>query len=132
MSGNVARYVRLVLTRCHRDDWRPPVLSRSARHLLEVLSNYANEHGQAFPAVDTLAERMAITAANVRRARAELVAAGVIAVDDGGGRHRTNTYRFPVDTPLEVVHNPRGTARPKNQEEPRNTSTNAVDRKSVV
>lgn len=147
MSAVTARYVRLLLTRCDRPDWRPPVLSPNARHLLEVLSSYANEGGQAFPAVDTLAERMGRGVRFVQRARAELVAAGVIALDEGGGRHHANTYRFPVMSPLGVVHNgvspdrvspstgvshqtPNGVSpdTPKSHEVPRITSTDAVPR----
>jgi hypothetical protein len=101
-------------------------LSPRACHLWEVLSNLANVAGEAFPSVDTLARRMHIVAANVRRARAELVAAGVIAVDTGGGRRRPNVYRFPVTAPAVLaeepprhragfgptaIHNPRATAR---------------------
>lgn len=131
MSNPTARYLRLTLTNADRDpNWRPPVLSPRARHLLEVLSSYADETGQAWPSVDTLAERMGITPANVRRARAELVADGWIAVDVGGrARGDVNVYRFPVRSPLELVadpDNPRATARDSRPQPARQRAGNAV------
>ena len=140
MSARTAEYLRLLLT--PKDDQgnyvdpSPSIagLSSGALHLWEVLSNLASIDGEAWPSVDLLARRMHKTAANVRRARAELVAAGVIAVDIGGGAD-ANTYRFPLAAPLSTPRapargvddphparqraaTPRGTARPRSIEDP--------------
>jgi len=153
VSAATSRYVRLMLTRSGRANWTAPTLSRTARHLLEVIAHYADLEGHAFPAVDTLAERMGITPANVRRARAELVAAGIIAVDLGGGQGNSNTYRLPVMSPIrgedlstsrapargfddpqparQRASNPRASARGRSIEDPRVTSTDAVPRAAL-
>jgi hypothetical protein len=123
VSTDAARYVRELLV---PSDGSPPApdvaaLSRSARHLAEVLANMAGVGGDCWPSVETLATRMGVTAANVRRARVELVNAGVIAADlSVGGPGRTNRYRFPVGDRLSTTRaparesdpaNPRGGAR---------------------
>ena len=90
-------------------------LSRNACHLLEVLSNlaYHDDNIARDHAVSAIAKRMKVAAATVRRARAELVAAGVITVDPGGtgDRRDVNRYRFPLGAPVEVVPTPRASAR---------------------
>ena len=45
-----------------------------------------------------LADELGVTAATVRRARAELVAAGVIDITLMGGGTDTNVYRFELST----------------------------------
>lgn len=110
MTARLSQYVRVVLADPTLE------LGARARHLLEVLAHYADHTGTAWPSVPTLAGRMGVTAANVRRARAELVNAGLIAVDLSPGGRRgadglTNRYRFPVMTPLDLVHIPRASAR---------------------
>ena len=107
MSIRTAAYTRLTLTPKNQEGHRVPpspaiaALSPRARHLWEVLSNLANLDGETWPPVAELADRMGITAANVRRARTELVEAGVVTVETGGGA-RANRYRFPVRTPFEL------------------------------
>ena len=131
MSIATAAYTRKLLD--PRDPEGNPVepspsiaaLSPRARHLWEVLSQLANVAGETFPAVDTLARRMGITAANVRRARAELVAAGVLAVTPGGGRGHANVYRFPVTSPVVLAEEParhRAGSRPTDIPNPRATA----------
>lgn len=120
MSARTAEYLRVMLTPkqdgAHVDQ-HPSIdaLSRNARHLLEVLSNlaYHGDNTARDHAVPTLAKRMGVTAATVRRARAELERAGIIAVERGGsGLHKdVNGYRFPLGAPVEVVPTPRATAR---------------------
>lgn len=118
MSARSAQYLRVMLT--PRNDDRTPAdvhpsiaaLSPTACHLWEVLSNLAwHTDNAAIEPVAELARRMHLHPANVRRARAELVRAGVIAVDEGGGRGNANRYRFPLAAPVEDVHNPRADAR---------------------
>lgn len=122
MSARTAEYLRVMLTPrdpATREHLAPSpsidALSSRARHLWEVLSNlaYHDDHTARDHAVATLAKRMGVTAATVRRARAELVAAGVITVDGGGSGpvSDVNRYRFPFATPVEIVHTPRASAR---------------------
>jgi len=103
MTAAVSRYVRVVLAELELE------LGPRARHLLEVLGNCAGADGSSWWSVESLAARMAVTPATVRRARAELVAAGLVMVDIGGGR-QSNTYRLPITSALGVVHTPRAGA----------------------
>lgn len=117
MSAQTARYLRVLLTPQQPDgstaEQHPSIaaLSPRARHLWETLSNLAfpEDNARTIP-VAVLATRLGVTPAVVRRARAELVAAGVIAVDTGGGS-AANRYRFPLAPPAEIVHTPRVSAR---------------------
>jgi hypothetical protein len=117
VSAQTARYLRVMLTPQNPDgspaELHPSIaaLSPRARHLWEALSNlvFPEDNARVIP-VAVLAQRLGISPANVRRARAELVAAGVIAVDTGGGAD-ANRYRFPLAPPVEDVHTPRATAR---------------------
>lgn len=125
VSARTAEYLRVMLTPKDPDtrEHRAPHptladLSPRARHLAEVLSNlaYHDDNTARDHAVSSLAKRMGVTAATVRRARAELVEAGIVTVDAGGsGRHfDVNRYRFPLAAPVEVVHTPRVDARQEN------------------
>jgi hypothetical protein len=104
------------MTREHLDP-HPSIdgLSPTARHLLEVLSNLAySDNVVRDHSVATLAKRMGVTAATVRRARARLVSAGLIQVEPApstGTDRDVNRYRFPLGAPVEIVHTPRATAR---------------------
>jgi DNA-binding transcriptional ArsR family regulator len=121
VSARTAEYLRVMLTPkdehgAHRDQHASiAALSRNAVHLWEVLSNlaYHDDNTARDHAVSCLAKRMKVTPATVRRARAELVAAGLVTVDGGGSGSQkdVNRYRFPLGAPVEVVHTPRASAR---------------------
>jgi hypothetical protein len=78
------------------------------------LALYSDRDGIAKPTVIELADAMGLTPANVRRARAQLVAAGAIGWERSRGRRR-NRYRFPFDPYIgsteNDIPNPRGGAR---------------------
>jgi len=123
VSARTAQYLRVMLTprdpvtHKHLDPAAAvDALSSRACHLLEVLSNlaYHDDNTARDHSVETLAKRMHVTAATVRRARGELVAAGLIAVDLGGTTGHpddVNRYRFPLGAPVEIVPTPRAGAR---------------------
>lgn len=71
-----------------------PHLSFGARFLLVVLATYADQAGVCWPSIPTLARVMGVTDRNVRKARAQLVDAGAIAVDQRPGH--SAIVRFPV------------------------------------
>jgi len=89
-----------------------PELAVSARVVYMTLIIRTDDNGLCWPSVETIATTAGIVPANVRRHVAALVAAGLIAVERGGGRRHTNLYRLTV----EVVPNPRGTARVSDDE----------------
>src|SRR5262245_48808792 len=70
-------------------------LSTTARLLLYELAAHCGEDGTCSPSVARLADGLGVHAGNVRRARAELVAAGLVAVEIQRGRGHANVYRFP-------------------------------------
>lgn len=113
MSIRTAAYTRELLDPRDQEgrpmDPSPSIAALSARacHLWEVLSQVAAVDATAFPSVPTLARRMHVAECTVQRARAELVAAGVLAVDHGGGAGNPNRYRFPVAPGLQAVEPPR-------------------------
>jgi len=86
-------------------------LSPTARHLLAWLVIHTGRQGTSYPSVETLADLMGITPSNVRRARAELVDADLIAVSFGGGRGRSNTYLLRHGSNPEVLSTTRAPAR---------------------
>ncbi|RPH33807.1 MAG: helix-turn-helix domain-containing protein, partial [Chloroflexi bacterium] len=88
VSAAWSRYIRETLD--ERTD-----LSSRARHLLDRLGHHVNGEGICWPSVDTLARQMGVTASTVQRARAELVAAGVITIIVTAGRGHSNLYAFP-------------------------------------
>lgn len=62
--------------------------------LLLALADYANDRGECWPSVDTLARKARVTDRHARRILRELVDAGEIEIREGGGRNRVNVYRI--------------------------------------
>jgi hypothetical protein len=63
------------------------------RAVLLVLVEHMNEHGRAWPSMARIAAHAGITERSARRRVRALEADGWLAVEGGGGRHRTNVYR---------------------------------------
>lgn len=61
-----------------------------------VISAHMNGTGEAWPSVGTIAAECDLHAATVQRARSVLVARGLLVVDQGGGRSKTNRYRAAI------------------------------------
>lgn len=142
MSVDAGAVIRVAFTsRDEAGKLRPPNadvagLTPTDRHLWEVLAHVADDSGMSWYSVDALAQRMGITAANVRRAARRLQAAGVLdVVSTGGGRGHTNLYRVPVQAQkparqraVSAPRNPRGGAqKPARQR----AETRAVPRDEV-
>lgn len=65
-----------------------------ARAVLHMIATYADQHGNARPAAERLAEDTGYCLRSVRRALAELVELKILDMVRGGGRHRTTVYRM--------------------------------------
>jgi DNA-binding transcriptional MocR family regulator len=61
-----------------------------------VIGAHMNGTGEAWPSVGTIAAECDLHAATVQRARSVLVARGLLVVDQGGGRSKTNRYRAAI------------------------------------
>ena len=72
-------------------------LSGPARSLLMLLAAYANAANYCHPGRQELADALAVNPSTIKRARAELEAAGLVKVFAGGqGPRATNGYWLPV------------------------------------
>lgn len=60
--------------------------------LLLALADYANDAGECWPAVETVARKARLTERHARRILRELEAEGEIECRPGGGRNRVNVY----------------------------------------
>jgi DNA-binding transcriptional ArsR family regulator len=103
MSWQAVSYAVAVLD----DDTELPA---GARCVLLVIAEKANRvHGTTWPTAETIGRTCGMSAAQVRRHVAALVARGYIDVERRPGT--SNRYRFPlmgsVDEAPEVVHTPR-------------------------
>ena len=67
-----------------------PTLTPMAKLLTFALLSYMDAKGSCFPRVELLARRMGVHRNTVKRARAELVAAGLLRVAESSGH--SNTY----------------------------------------
>jgi DNA-binding transcriptional regulator YhcF (GntR family) len=61
-----------------------------------VISAHMNGIGEAWPSVSVLAEECGLDSRTVKRARAALVTGGLLVVDLGGGRSKTNRYTAAI------------------------------------
>lgn len=61
-----------------------------------VIGAHMNGTGEAWPSVGTIAAECDLHAATVQRARSVLVARGLLVVNQGGGRSKTNRYRTAI------------------------------------
>lgn len=77
--------------------------SSSRKLVLLVLANYSNEHGEAYPSVETIADLAELNAKTVRSALAELIAEGLIR-DTGKRCGRTQNIRvWALQIPSETL-----------------------------
>lgn len=74
-----------------------------------ALADFAREDGYCWPSIDTVAKYARMSPRSTQRSIRSLVEAGELAIEEGGGRHRTNTYRILVigkgdkETPFSEV-----------------------------
>lgn len=69
----------------------------SALLLLLAIADNANEAGEAWPSIDTLAKKVRMTDRNVQMLVQRLVDSGELQVEPGGGKHHTNHYRVTLN-----------------------------------
>jgi len=65
--------------------------------LLLALADYANDQGECWPSVRTLAGRMGLCERTIYKLIARAVRAGYITVVPGGGKGRSNRYRLMLE-----------------------------------
>lgn len=61
-----------------------------------ALADFARDDGYCWPSIDTVSKYARIGRRATQRAIRSLVDAGELAIEEGGGRHKTNTYRILV------------------------------------
>jgi pyocin large subunit-like protein len=71
----------------------------TVRLVLYALADMANDDGECWPSIASLVERTGLGERAIQTALAGLVSAGTLAVERGGGRGRTNLYRFQYPAP---------------------------------
>ncbi len=79
--------------------------------LLLALADYANDQGECWPSVRTLAGRTGLSERTVYRILARAARAGYIIVIPGGGKGRSNRYKLMLEVlrghqPPKQVHRP--------------------------
>lgn len=74
--------------------WSRSESRNGARLVMLALADRADDNGCAWPSIDDLAERTKLSPRAVQKAIAALVDSGELAVENGGGRHRSNRYRI--------------------------------------
>lgn len=80
-----------------------------------ALADYANDAGECWPSIKSIAEKARMTERGVQRILRELEAEKWIETDHGNGRHGCNKYRINPDpryTPTESRPDPRSTKTP--------------------
>jgi hypothetical protein len=93
------------LTRCL------PPLTPAAHKIYLYIAGHVGAQGLCFPSIETLAAEAHLHPGTVRKARAELEEAGLIATTPGGGR-RSNLYQL-IDFRLSTPRAPRRGVTPR-------------------
>lgn len=81
--------------------WERSQARLASRLVLLALADFADEGGQAWPSVETLARHCALGRRRVQMALRELEAAGEIVVSREAGVHGVNLYRITMGVPEE-------------------------------
>lgn len=74
--------------------WSRSESRNGARLVMLALADRADDNGCSWPSIDDLAERTNLSRRSVQKGIAALVEIGELAVENGGGRHRSNRYRI--------------------------------------
>lgn len=64
--------------------------------LMLAIADFADDAGIAFPSMERLANKARLTQRRAQQLIADLVKSGELAVERGGGKRRTNTYRVTL------------------------------------
>jgi hypothetical protein len=79
--------------------WENTKQSGSNLVILLAISDFANDDGEAWPSVNTLAKKARITERECQFILRKLTEAGEIEIDTNGGPHRCNLYRVKWASP---------------------------------
>lgn len=94
--------------------WKESAAEGGARLVLLALAHFANDDGDAWPSVPSLAGRTRMTERNVQLCLRQLQTTGEITLSKGGGRSVTNRYRITLkgeDLSPKLVHPSRETVK---------------------
>jgi Helix-turn-helix domain len=72
--------------------WAHSKSTGSARLVLLAIADFADDHGKAYPSVETLAKKAAISERTAQYAIRELVTLGELCVEENAGRRGCNLY----------------------------------------
>lgn len=74
--------------------------------LMLAIADYASDDGEAFPSIQTLADKSRMSVRNARYVVKQLVDSGELEVQPGAGRNGSNLYRLKVTPNLELFTAP--------------------------
>lgn len=73
--------------------------------LMLAIADNANDAGEAWPSVATLAKKVRMSERAVHYLIERVKASGELQVDEGGGRHHTNLYKITLKGEVEITEN---------------------------
>lgn len=77
-------------------------ISGGARLIMLALADRANDDGEAWPGIADIAKRAELSERHTKRIIKKLVADGLVEIQRGGGRSRTNRYQLKGDVGVTV------------------------------
>jgi hypothetical protein len=104
--------------------WGLRNLTASQKMVLMSLADQANDQGVCWPGIDSMRIRTCLGERTIQRSIRELQQAGLIRIDDGGGRKNTNRYTVLCDAVADERFR-QAEADMKAKEVPKNPDTEA-------
>ncbi|MFG6082059.1 helix-turn-helix domain-containing protein [Paracoccus litorisediminis] len=110
--------------------WAMKGINRGEGHVLTALADRANESGVCWPSIEDIAERTKMTDRGVRKIIRRLAEAGLIIIEEGGGRQVMNRYTLtfpPLESEKnadELIHKKGDTAQAEGEQNPERRSLN--------
>lgn len=77
--------------------WRAPPCKGGDLLCLLAIADNADENGFAWPSIATIAKKAAMGERGARKCIQKLIATGLISVQPGGGRNKTNSYQITTN-----------------------------------
>ena len=77
--------------------WRDPPCKGGDLLCLLAIADNADENGFAWPSMETIARKAAMSARGARKCIGNLADAGLISVEIGGGRYNSNSYQITTN-----------------------------------
>jgi len=75
----------------------------SQRLVLLAIADWANDDGEAYPAISSIAKKAAVSERTVQYCIRELAAAGELQIEEGNGRNHTHLYRVQILHPADTA-----------------------------